>query len=520
MSDYSSSPLDLLVTNQQKGYVGLHIQQGVPILDRDLNLLQDLITATVRSVITRYIGNGICAGADGFAVQALVSPANVQNFNISAGAAPPGTCLAGGMEVSITADTTYQAQSTVALTTPTAAQANPRVDTVYLDVSLTEIDGSTDASLNNTQDIGIATSARLKPLWVVRVAEGAPVPAAPSGHFYYPLATLQRPLNVTTIDATMITDLRQRHLTVSAVEGRVSLIEKLLVVPVFSNPAVQPQFAPRSGQINQLITISGMNLNVGTLQVLFNNVAAKIAGSPSPTQVVVKVPSGLTPAGTPVVVKVTVSNQGGSTVSTDSFTVESGPAFTDPGTQFSPAQGLPTTPITLNGFNFNATGLQVLFGAVAAVPTGVPTANQIVVPVPAGLVPAGNTSANVKVTVTNSFGSIVSDDTFTAEANVPAPAFAPLPPGPQFGPRNGVGNQAMQLFGTNFNFAPVTVAFVAQVGGASTNAVISGAPSATQIAVQIPPGMTTAGVSKLFNISVTTPGGTATSTDTFTVTGP
>ncbi|MEI9971362.1 MAG: hypothetical protein WDO73_04500 [Ignavibacteriota bacterium] len=66
MSDYSIPPLDLLTANRQKGYVGLHIQQGVPVLDRDLNLLQDLITATVRSVITRYIGNGAPANADGF----------------------------------------------------------------------------------------------------------------------------------------------------------------------------------------------------------------------------------------------------------------------------------------------------------------------------------------------------------------------------------------------------------------------------------------------------------------------
>ena len=83
MSDYSRSPLDLLVANQQKGYVGLHIEQGVPLLDRDLNLLHDLITATVRAVITRYIGNGIPAGADGFAIQALPAPPqNSQDFRI------------------------------------------------------------------------------------------------------------------------------------------------------------------------------------------------------------------------------------------------------------------------------------------------------------------------------------------------------------------------------------------------------------------------------------------------------
>ena len=51
MSDYSTSPQDVLLANQQKGYVGLHIEQGVPLLDRDLNLLHDLISATMRSLI-------------------------------------------------------------------------------------------------------------------------------------------------------------------------------------------------------------------------------------------------------------------------------------------------------------------------------------------------------------------------------------------------------------------------------------------------------------------------------------
>src|SRR5215470_4019716 len=99
MSDYSRSPLELLMANQQKGYIGLHIEQGVPLLDRDLNLLHDLISATVRSVITRYIGNGIPAGADGFAIQALPAPQNSQDFRIAAAAGGAGSCLVGGIEV-------------------------------------------------------------------------------------------------------------------------------------------------------------------------------------------------------------------------------------------------------------------------------------------------------------------------------------------------------------------------------------------------------------------------------------
>src|SRR5690242_13914393 len=98
MSDFSKSPLDLLLENQQKGYVGIHIEQGVPILDRDLNLLHDLITATVRSVVSRYIGSGIASGMDGFQIQAI--PAD-NDFLIGANTGGSGICLVGGLEVTI-----------------------------------------------------------------------------------------------------------------------------------------------------------------------------------------------------------------------------------------------------------------------------------------------------------------------------------------------------------------------------------------------------------------------------------
>src|SRR4051812_19056469 len=103
MADFSHDPLELLLANQQKGYVGIHVEQGVPVLDRDLNLLHDLIAATVRAVVTRYIGNGASAGADGFAVQALPAAQNSQDFRIAAADGGPGSCLVGGIEVTIPA---------------------------------------------------------------------------------------------------------------------------------------------------------------------------------------------------------------------------------------------------------------------------------------------------------------------------------------------------------------------------------------------------------------------------------
>jgi hypothetical protein len=510
VADFSKSPLDLLLANQQKGYVGIHIEQGVPVLDRDLNLLHDLVAATVRAVITRYIGNGAPAGADGFAVQALPGGQNSQDFRIAAGDSGPGTALVGGIEVTIPAPITYTSQTGLPpLTTPSAAQPDPRIDTVYLDVSLAEVDGTVDTDLTNSQDVGVQTSVRLKPGFVVRVAEGVPVPAPPAGHVFYPLAQLARRRGQDTIVAAMITDLRQRRLTVADMERRLSLVEKTLLLPAFVvSPA--PQFVPKSGVINQAITLNGTNFNVGTPTVRFGDAVARIVGTPSATQIVARVPGGLTPAGNPVQVKLTVSNAGGAVVSDDTFTVQPAPAFADPGGQFSPANGTPGTQVTLNGFNFNVGGLQVQFANVAATIVGTPTPTQIVVQVPAGLVPGGSTSADVKITVTTTAGSVISDDTFRAELNIPAPVFA-TPPAPQFTPKSGTAGQTITLNGQNFNFAPVSVKFD------TATATIVGSPSATQIAAQVPAGLTPPGTSKQIKITVTTAGGSVTSTDNFTV---
>ncbi|MGW8374968.1 IPT/TIG domain-containing protein [Streptomyces sp. ODS28] len=517
MADYSRPPLDELVANQQKGYVGLHVEQGVPVLDRDLNLLHDLIAATVRSVVSRYIGNGAAAGSNGFAIQALPSDGgqNKQDFRIAAGDNnTPGSALVGGIEVSIPAPATYKTQPGPApppLTTPTAAQPDPRVDTVYLDVWLSEVDGVIDQGLLNKTDVGVETSVRLLPTWAVRVAEAATAPPAPGpGHSFYPLASLARRRGQDTVEASMITDLRQRRLTVADAERRLGVLEKALLMPAF-NPVTNQQFSPRAGKIGQQITLSGSNFQFAPVTVRFGDIQARIVGAPSATAIVARVPGGLTPSGTvSSPVKITVSNAGGSVVSDDSFGPQLDPAFApDPGTQFAPVNGPAGTQVTLNGFNFNGGSPQVQFGATAATVIGTPSNTQLLAQVPAGLVPGGQPNADVKITVTTAQGTVLSDDTFRAELATPAPTFAA--PGSQFNPKNGSAGAAVTLSGSNFNFGPVTVKFD------TVSASIVGAPSGTQINTQVPAGVTPPGVQKAVKITVTTAGGSVTSTDSFNV---
>ena len=104
------SPQDLLLDNQQKGYIGLHIEQGVPVLDRDLNLLHDLVAAAPCARSSRATSATGRPPADGFAVQALPAGQNSQDFQITASDSGPGTTLVGGIEVTIPAAITYTSQ--------------------------------------------------------------------------------------------------------------------------------------------------------------------------------------------------------------------------------------------------------------------------------------------------------------------------------------------------------------------------------------------------------------------------
>lgn len=403
MGNFSKPPLDTLLSNLDKGYVGLRLEQGVPLLDRDFTLLNDLIAATVQRVVARYIGDGVAAGSDGFEI--LQDPAE-NDFGIDAGVAgSPGSCLVGGLEVTIESRMLYSDQADVPpLTTPDATQPDPRLDLVYLDAWLTEVEGDEDSDLLNGDDVGLQTSVRVKPAWRVRVAEGVPVPGPEPGHVHTELARLSRAQNDPLIQD--IADLRQTRLNLAAVERRLTLLEDISLIPTFV--ASPNQFSPKLGEPGTPVTLFGNNFNVGNPQVLFGAVAAAVVGTPSATEIETTIPT--MPEGP---VAVTVTTDGGSVTSDDQFVVLPGapagdpPEFDPAPNEFSPKIGTANTPVTLFGQNFDAAGLVVEFDGEAATVDTV-TATQIVARVPSGL------SGQVAVAVTTDFGAVRADDAFTA----------------------------------------------------------------------------------------------------------
>lgn len=213
--------------NRIKHFVGVRLQQGVPLVDADWNELADIRKYELQAFLKWFVGNGVPEGNDGFRIAAV---AGDNDFTITGGdgtAEGAGYCLVEGWDALIEDSLRYTAQPLFgnadlaaawgvaelpALTTP----SGDRRDTVYLDVWEREVNAAEDAELIDTR-IGLETCVRTKREWVVRVQQNADSPPpAPSGHVFYPLATLDRPDGAAAILPPHITDRRRIGLKVGS----------------------------------------------------------------------------------------------------------------------------------------------------------------------------------------------------------------------------------------------------------------------------------------------------------------
>jgi len=260
----------------------------------------------------------------------------------------------------------------------------------------------------------------------------------------------------------------------SSSEPQVYIADK---TPVFRNFT---PISPTSGGEGTAVTINGVNL-LNATDVSFNGVSATFTtdNTNSPTLDIINtsVPSGAT-TGT-----ITVTNSFGTTT-TSSFTVTA-PAPTI--TSFSPTSAAEGATVTLIGTNFTGT-TAVSFNGVSASTFTVDNATTIT-----ATVPAGATSGTIAVTTPG--GSVTSATSFTVIA---APTIT------SFTPTTATTGATVTLTGTNFTGA-TAVSFNGAV--ATTFTVVS----ATTITATVPSGASSG------TISVTTAGGTATSSGSLTL---
>lgn len=249
-------------------YVGVRLQQGVPIVDADWNELDDAQRFERRAFLRWFIGDGVPAGLDSFRIQATGA---VDDFTVLAGApsAPlggplspaqrwqnglyrSGHYLVDGMDVLIPQDIAFSAQplhrsqpGAAALAASLGvspinmpAPADGRL-LAYLDVWERLVRTTEDPSLVHP-GLGVESCVRLRREWCVRVrsADAPPQSGDPDfleGHSYAPLAYIIRRAVSGAVNASDVTDLRPTGLT----------LRDNLRIPIFARKGVGVVDAPR-----------------------------------------------------------------------------------------------------------------------------------------------------------------------------------------------------------------------------------------------------------------------------------
>jgi hypothetical protein len=229
-------------------------------------------------------------------------------------------------------------------------------------------------------------------------------------------------------------------------------------------------FSPVIGGVGVRVTIDGANFS-GATSVKLNGIAAAFTVNSAGTQITTTVPGNGTTG------QIAVTTPGGTATSTTSFTVA--PRITS----FTPVNGVIGTGVTINGANFTGAST-VTFNGTGATPFTVNSSIKITATVPPG-------ATTGKIAVTTPAGTATSAGSFAVK-----PAISGFDPG------NGGAGAQVTITGTGF-----TGATSVRINGFA--AAFTG--NSTQITMTVP-GNATSGP-----ITVTTPGGTATSATSFTV---
>ncbi|MGH9277028.1 MAG: hypothetical protein ACRD12_02815 [Acidimicrobiales bacterium] len=200
--------------DERKSYVGVRLQQGVPLLDRDWNELDDIRRFAERTLRRHFIGEGV-PDLNGFKVSAPTFPAPDDVVMAR------GRCMVSGFDVWNPEDTMLFSEQGDRVTLPAMAAGTADVVTLYLEPDVVRVDSSTDPDLANRQDVNIETCVRDQLQWSVKAVRPPDVP--PLGT--YVLAEISRPAGTRQITDAMIRDRRRLLLNLAETVDRVGRAE-------------------------------------------------------------------------------------------------------------------------------------------------------------------------------------------------------------------------------------------------------------------------------------------------------
>lgn len=201
-----------------KTFIGVRMQQGVPLLDRDWNEMEDIRRYFERMLRRHYIGDGVPDLA-GFVVSA---PSFTADDDVMIGA---GRCTVDGFDVESDDPVLFSEQGDRVTLPPALADA-PDILVLYLEPDVMRVDAATDEDLRNTQDVNMETCVRDRLVWTVRAARDPELP--PAGAMV--LAVITRPAGAKKITNAMISDRRRVMLNLADAIDRIGRSEDRLAV--------------------------------------------------------------------------------------------------------------------------------------------------------------------------------------------------------------------------------------------------------------------------------------------------
>jgi hypothetical protein len=290
----------------------------------------------------------------------------------------------------------------------------------------------------------------------------ASVYQAPSGAWVFAIGTFAWSWALDNFNGNNIVDPRIQQTTANVLNAFLTG-----VAPTITS------FTPASGPMGTSVTINGTNFT-GATAVTFNGSAANFTVT-SATAIQTTVPAGATTG------PLSVTTSGGTATSTNNFIFIPAPTITS----FTPTSGPVGTSVAISGANFTGATAVTFNGSAASFTVTSDTAIQASAPV-------GATTGPLSVTTPG--GTAASTNNFIV---IPAPTIT------SFTPTSGRVGTSVTINGTNF-----TGATAVTFNGSAASFTV---PSDTAIQATVSAGATTG------LISVTTPGGTATSASNFAV---
>ena len=249
------------------------------------------------------------------------------------------------------------------------------------------------------------------------------------------------------------------------------------------NPIIA-SFSPESGIVGTKVTITGTNLSAVT-QVSIGDVILNI-DSQTETAIIVTINSNVETG------KLRIVGPGGSVMSETEFILYSPLTISS----FSPGLGIIGSEVTINGTALLSV-TEVLFGDIAATIKGGATDTEIKVDVPEGLA-----LGDVKIKLTNAYGSVESENSFTVEEETPLAITS-------FSPTSGD-------IGTEVTINGTALLSVTEVKFGDIATTINSGATDTEIKVNVPEGLAYGDV----KITLTNEKGSVESETNFTVEEP